>query len=69
MTQIKHNLSKRHSFPLSSNTNLIVYGEDASGFAAMRLVDRDGDFLHITMAELLNAVSAAYYCQKGRKKT
>lgn len=68
MTHMKQDLSKRHSFPLSDNVNLVIYGEDQSGFAAMRLVDRDGDFLHITMPELLNAIAAAYYCQKGKKK-
>lgn len=53
-------------FPLSSTKRLVVHHRDSSGFSEMRIFDEDGDFMPITMNELLNAVSAAYYCQKDK---
>lgn len=59
--------TRYHRFQLSDTMDLLVYREETCGFAPMRLVDSDGDFLPVTMHELLTAISAVYYCQKKIK--
>lgn len=64
----RRNSSPMRRFSIGEDKQLVVYREEFSGFAEMRIVDSDGDTMPVTMNELLNAISAAYYCQKDSKK-
>lgn len=64
----KRNTGPIKRFDIGPGKQLAVYREESCGFAEMRICDRDGDFMPVTMNELLNAISAAYYCQKDKKK-
>lgn len=65
----RENFGPIQRFDIGEGKKLVIHREESSGFAPMRIVDdEDGSFMPVTMQELLNAVSAAYYCQKDKKK-